>query len=56
LEFGGIGGIIGQACSYGGGMIEKKNIGRLYGACLATIYATSITVMVYGLWHGLRIG
>ena len=31
-------------------MIRKKNVGRLYGACLATIYATLITGIVYGFW------
>jgi hypothetical protein len=37
-------------------MVEKKNIGRFYGVCLATIYATLITVMARGVWHGLHIG
>jgi len=36
-------------------MVEKKNIGRFYGVCLATIYATLITVMARGVWHGLHI-
>jgi hypothetical protein len=35
-------------------MIEKKNIGRLYGACLATMYSTLITGIVYGVLGGLR--
>jgi hypothetical protein len=56
LEGAGIGGIIGRTGGYGGGMIEKKNIGRFYSVCLATIYATLITGMVYSLWNGLHIG
>ena len=35
-------------------MIGKKNIGRLYGACLATMYSTLITGIVYGVVGGLR--
>ena len=31
-------------------MIRKKNIGQLYGACLATIYSTLVTGIVYGFW------
>jgi len=34
-------------------MINKKNIGRLYGICLATIYATLATGIVFGIWRGL---
>ena len=36
-------------------MIGKKNIGRLYGVCLATVYATLISGAVYGFWPGLHI-
>jgi hypothetical protein len=36
-------------------MINKKNIGRLYGVCLATMYATLVTAIVYGLWRGLHV-
>lgn len=36
-------------------MIGKKNTGRFYGACLATIYATLIIGTVYELWSGLHI-
>jgi hypothetical protein len=35
-------------------MINKKNIGRLYGVCLATIYATLATGIIYGVWRGLH--
>jgi len=35
-------------------MFEKKNVRRFYGICLATIYATLITVTVHGVWHGLH--
>ncbi|HTS04455.1 MAG TPA: hypothetical protein VMP68_02660 [Candidatus Eisenbacteria bacterium] len=35
-------------------MIGKKNIGRLYGVCLATMYSTLITGIVYGVAGGLR--
>jgi len=35
-------------------MIGKKNIGRLYGVCLATMYSTLITWIVYGVVGGLR--
>jgi hypothetical protein len=37
-------------------MIGKKNIGRLTGVCLATVYTTLISGTVYGLFHGLRLG
>jgi len=36
-------------------MIEKKNIGRLYGVCLATVFATLVAGIVDGFWHGLHI-
>jgi len=39
-----------------GGMLGKKNIGRVYGASLATIYSTLITGMTYGFSGGLRFG
>ena len=38
------------------GMLGKKNIGRVYGASLATIYSTLLTGTVYGLLGGLRFG
>ncbi len=47
--------MIGQVGGYGGSMIEKKNLGRFYGICLATIYATLITVTVCDVWHGLHV-
>lgn len=37
------------------GMIEKKTIGRLYGICLATIYATLATGIVYGIFRSLHL-
>ena len=39
-----------------GGMLAKKNIGRVFGASLATIYSTLITGMTYGFLGGLRFG
>jgi hypothetical protein len=36
-------------------MIGKKNIGRFYGVCLATIYATLTTGIAYSLWRELHI-
>jgi len=39
-----------------GGMLGKKNIGRVYGASLATIYSTLITGATYGFLGGLRFG
>jgi hypothetical protein len=32
-------------------MIGNKNIGRLYGICLATMYATLTTATVRGFWR-----
>ncbi len=37
-------------------MLGKKNVGRVYGASLATVYSTVITGIVYGLFGGLRLG
>ena len=37
-----------------GSMLGKKNIGRVYGATLATIYSALVTGTVYGLLGGLR--
>src|ERR1700730_8160012 len=54
LEFRGIGGII-RETDDGAGMIEKKRIRRFSGICLATISATLVAGMVYGLWRGLHI-
>jgi hypothetical protein len=39
----------------GTGMFGKKNIGRFYGVCLATIYATLATGIVYGFWRGMHV-
>jgi hypothetical protein len=36
-------------------MIEKKNIARFYGVCLATIFATITTGLVHDLWHGPHV-
>ena len=36
-------------------MIGKRNIGRSYGVLMATIYATLVTGIIYGLWR-LPIG
>jgi hypothetical protein len=55
LEFGRVGGIITGDRVRGGSMIGKKNVGRSYGACLATIYATLIIGTVYELSGGLHI-
>jgi hypothetical protein len=38
-----------------GRMIGKRNIGRLSGVTLATVYATLITGTIYGLWQSLHI-
>jgi hypothetical protein len=35
-------------------MMNKKNTGRAFGVCLATIYASFVTVTVH-IWRGLRI-
>jgi len=37
-------------------MIGKKNQGRFYGVLLATMYATLVTGIIYGLWSALHIG
>jgi hypothetical protein len=55
LEFGRIGGIIGQTEGDGGGMIQQKNIRRFSGVCFAAAYATLVTGIVHGLWRGLHI-
>jgi hypothetical protein len=55
LEFGRIGGIIGQTDGDGGGMIQQKNIRRFSGVCFAAAYATLVTGIVCGLWRGLHI-
>jgi hypothetical protein len=36
-------------------MMNQKSVGQLFGICLATLYATLVTVMVRGLWRGLHI-
>ena len=38
-----------------GGMISKKNSGRLLGVCFAATYGILITAGVYGLWPGMHI-
>jgi hypothetical protein len=35
-------------------MIGKRNIGRIYGASLATIYATLVTGIIYPFWSGFH--
>lgn len=37
-------------------MIGKRNVERLYGVLLATMYATLVTGIIYGLWRALHIG
>ena len=36
-------------------MIGKENLGRVTSICVATAYATFATLIVYGIWGGLRI-
>jgi len=37
-------------------MIGKKNIGRIFGVCLAVVYTTVVAVAVSGLWPKLHTG
>jgi predicted Na+-dependent transporter len=36
-------------------MIKKKNVGRIYGVCLATMYAALATIAIHGVWHGPHV-
>jgi hypothetical protein len=37
-------------------MIGTKNVGRIFGVCLAVMYTTLVAVAVSGLWPSLHAG
>jgi hypothetical protein len=37
-------------------MIGTKNVGRIFGVCLAVMYTTLVAVAVSGLWPRLHTG
>jgi hypothetical protein len=55
LEFGGIGGIIGQQNASNRCMMNKTSTARAYGVVLATMFATLITDLVFGVWPRLHV-
>jgi hypothetical protein len=54
LEFGGIGGIIGQQNASNYRMMNKGTAARAYGVILATFFAITVTFIVYRLFPGMN--
>ncbi len=55
LEFGRIGGIIGQQNASIRRMMNKNTTAQAYGIILATMFSILVTYVIYGAWPGLHI-
>jgi len=54
LEFGGIGGIIGQPNASNYRMMNNSTAARAYGIVLATVFAIVVTFVAYRLFPGMN--